>query len=104
MEAGKRIINIDETIIGCVDYRRNKWRQHGSTNSIPTHNITPRISFIAAIDTEGSCYISLTQTSVDTDFIILYLTNLAIKLDMERPNWREDSVILLDGARPHVSE
>ena len=36
--------------------------------------------------------------------MMVYLTNLAIKLDMERPTWREDSVVLLDGARPHIAE
>ena len=33
----------------------------------------------------------------------LYLTNLCEVLDIETPNWRSNSVILLDGASPHVS-
>ncbi len=60
MMDGKRIINIDETVISSVDYRRKKWRQHGTTNSIPTKQINPRISLIAAMDTEGLVYLSLT--------------------------------------------
>ena len=31
----KNFINIDETWLGMSDFRRQKWRVHGSTNSVP---------------------------------------------------------------------
>jgi len=34
----------------------------------------------------------------------IYFHHLAAKLDQERPHWREDSVILLDGAAYHNSQ
>ena len=104
LDAGKRIINVDESVISCVDYRRKKWREHGTANSMPSKQIQPQISLIAAMDTEGSIYISLTQTIVDSCFFNLYLTVLANQLDVDRPDWRTDSVILLDGSRVHVSK
>ncbi len=33
----------------------------------------------------------------------LYLTKLAQQLDFDRPGWRKDTVLLLDGALYHLS-
>ena len=57
---GKRIINVDETWINLKNYRRMRWRKRGVVNSVNTRTVNPRISFIAAISTEGETYFSLT--------------------------------------------
>ena len=33
----------------------------------------------------------------------LFLTSLATRLDVDRPGWREDTVVLLDGALYHIN-
>ena len=64
----------------------------------------PRISLIAALDTEGRAYYSLTQANTDSKVLLVFLQHLAEKLDSERPGWRADTYILLDGARYHTGE
>ena len=66
--------------------------------------MTPRLSLIAALDTEGRVYFSLTQANTDQNVMLVFLRHLILTLDEERPNWREDTIILLDGARYHTGE
>ena len=49
-------------------------------------------------------YACLTQVNTDTSIMKMYLTRLAEALDIDRPAWRSDTVILLDGANYHVNE
>ena len=72
LEDGKRILNIDETWLSGTNFKRAKWREHGQTNSDPIKIVNPRISVIAAVDTEGDVYMSLTQ--VNTDVPVMHST------------------------------
>ena len=60
LEEGKRIINIDESWLNYLDFRCRKWRLPGDNNSIATKDLSPKINMIAALDTEGRIYLSLT--------------------------------------------
>ena len=66
LRAGKTILNIDETWLGMSDFRRMKWREKGTTNSVPLFQIVPRISMILGIDTFGRAYLSLVQANSNT--------------------------------------
>ena len=57
----KRILNIDQTWISDTNFVYKKWRKRGYSNSLDENIVNPRISVIAAIDTEGDMYMSLTQ-------------------------------------------
>ena len=57
---GKRIINIDETWLPHLDFRSKKWRQRGEKNTASSKQLGHRVNMIAAIDTEGNLYLSLT--------------------------------------------
>ena len=59
---------------------------------------------VAAIDTEGRVYASLSQANTDSDTLFLFVYWLVKQLDIETPNWRGDTVFLLDGASYHKSE
>jgi hypothetical protein len=48
--------------------------------------------------------VALTQVNTDASIMQLYLHNLTQTLDAERPDWREDTVFLLDGARYHTCQ
>jgi len=50
-----------------------KWRQRGQTNSITDKLIRPRISVIAAIDTEGEAYLSMSHATTDDDTFRLFV-------------------------------
>ena len=66
--------------------------------------LNPRLSLIAALDTEGNVFFSLLHANTDSNMIRMFLSHLFDQLDAEIPNWRETSVVLLDGAKYHTSE
>ena len=103
LENGRRIINIDESWLNETTFYRKLWRPMFEDNSVPSQNVTPRISVIAAIDTDGNLWFALTQANTDSNVMLMFLRLLMQKLDHEVPGWREDSVLLFDGARYHTS-
>ena len=58
---------------------------------------------IAALDTDGRLYLSLTQFNTDSDVMLMFLSRLAHLLSQEDNNWREDTYFLLDNAPYHHS-
>ena len=78
-----------------------KWRIEGFTNSNAALAMSPRISFIAGIDSLGHIYVTLTQANTNSQVMGTYLKYLCKKLDEERPNWRMTTIILMDGASYH---
>ena len=103
-EAGYVFLNIDETWLGMSDMRRMKWRAHGSTNSVATVLLCPRISMIVGVDNLGNSFLTLTQCNSNSNVMQIYFMALVKKLDSIRPGWREKTVILLDGASYHNSK
>ena len=101
MQKGKRIINIDESTLGEMDFRRQKWRQHGLSNSVSAKDVSPRLSLILALDSLGNVYFSMTQANTDHQIFCLFLTKLVAKLKQEDSNWHQKSVLLLDNAAYH---
>ena len=95
---GKRILNIDQTWLGMSDFRRMKWRAKGTTNSVPQLALLPRISMFLGLDTDGQVYLSLFQANSNTKITELFFHHLVKQLDAERPDWRQETVILVDNA------
>ena len=50
---GKRVINIDESWINEKDYRNKSWRNRYVSNTVGTPAVSPRITFMVAIDSDG---------------------------------------------------
>ena len=61
LQQGKRIINIDETWLPHTDFRNKKWRSRGEPNTNAIKSLSPKVNMIAAVDTDGRLYLSLTQ-------------------------------------------
>ncbi len=99
-----RIINVDESWINESSYLRKMWCPGKSAATINSNTITPRLSLIAALDTDGQVYFALTQANTYQNVMLAYLQHLIAELDEERPGWRGDTFILLDGARYHTGE
>jgi hypothetical protein len=57
---GKRIINIDESWVSDTNYTRKCWAKTDTPNSSEEMAVSPRISVIAAVDTDGAVYLALT--------------------------------------------
>jgi len=104
LEQRRRVINVDESWLNETTFQRKLWCPKAEAPSTARHAVAPRLSLIAALDTDGRVYFSLTQATTDQKVIMAFLSYLAQTLDEETPGWREDSYILLDGARYHTGE
>ena len=103
MHLGKRIINVDETWLNETSFIRKLWSSQGGTGNVDLRLITPRVSMIAAMDTCGKVWFTLTHSTTDSDIIALFFMQLVRALDDEQPDWRDNTVILLDNATYHWS-
>ena len=101
---GHRVINIDQTWINDTNHKRRKWRLRGQSNSSPENKVSPRVSVQMAICTGGKLYCALTQVNTDSDVYCLFISKLVAKLTSEDRNWRQNTVLLIDGAKYQTGE
>jgi len=104
LEAGKRIINVDESWLNQTRFLRRTWVPSGAPSTFREKQVAPRISRLLAVDTEGQMWFSLTQANTDADVMTLVRRYLERQRDQETPGWQESSYILLDNASWHASE
>lgn len=104
VDEGYIILNVDQSWLNMLDFQRRKWVVRGQRNSLAYKAVVPRLSVLAAIDTQGSVYMALTMSHTDSDVLCLFLKELFAKIELERPDFRRDTVLLIDGAPYHRSE
>ena len=51
---------------------------------------------IAAVDTDGRVWFTLSHSNTESNMIALFLHHLTKELDKETPGWLEDTVVLWD--------
>ena len=100
----KRVVVIDETWLNESSYVRKTWAPRDGTGNLTLHAVSPRISMIAALDTDGRVWFALNHDNTDSNVIITFLHHLQHKLDQETPGWKETSYILWDNAPYHTSD
>jgi hypothetical protein len=81
LEHGFRIVNIDESWINEVDFQRRKWHDRTESNSLPRKTVSPRLSLLAAIDTEGSLYMAITTVNTTSEVVCLFVKQLVNALE-----------------------
>ena len=54
------------------------------------------------MDTNGGLNYALTQVNTDHRVFSLFITKLVEKLNREDPTWKENSIVIIDGARYHT--
>ena len=59
---------------------------------------------LAAIDTLGQVYMALTMQITDSEVLCLFLKQLFERIELERPDFRQNTILLIDGAPYHRSE
>jgi hypothetical protein len=92
LDEGYRIINVDESSISESDGRRMKWRYYQQTNGVREKGISPSLSLIAAISSDGDAWMSLSQINTDSDAFVLFMQGLIAKLSKDDPNFREKTI------------
>ena len=103
LEQDKRIINIDETWINETNYTRRTWAPRDGTGNLQLNPVSPRLSMIAALDTEGRVWFTLSHANTDSNIISIFLNYLIEALNNESPGWEENTVFLWDNASYHSS-
>ena len=58
---------------------------------------------IVGLDTRGHLYLILHQQNTNNKIIEIFMYSLVKKLDEERPQWRSNTVVMLDNASYHSS-
>ena len=99
-----RFICLDQTWLSMSDFRKYKWGVKGSTNSVAALNISPRITMHIACDSNGLVWLSLFQSHSNASVFALFIRALSERLNMEDPDWRSNTVLILDGAPYHQAE
>jgi transposase len=56
------------------------------------------------MNNHGEAYLSLSQSNTDSDRVILFFHYFFQLLDLAQADWRENSILLIDGARYHSSD
>ena len=59
---------------------------------------------IVATDSLGNIYFSLLQSNNNQSTFSIFIQRLVAKLCDERPNWRRDTIVLIDGAPYHTAD
>ena len=65
LQEGKHIINIDESWLNETNFTHQMWCPPQTPATISLKPISHRLALIAALDTEGGIYYSLTQANTD---------------------------------------
>lgn len=100
----KTILNIDETWLGHVDFRRMCWTESGRSNSVAAKKMQPRISMVVALDSHGGVKIALLQANSNGSVMELFFTSLIKMMDERNRYWRKHHIIMLDNAPYHTSK
>jgi hypothetical protein len=97
-----RVINFDESTIDHFNCVSKTWSKIGKPNRSSNKPVTPRVSMVAAVDNYGNKYVSLHQRNSNRFSTLLILSQLFRILDKEDSNWKQHTILLIDGARYHT--
>ena len=100
----KNIVNIDETWINETSHTRKTWAPRDGSGNVKLNAVSPRLSMIAALDTEGRVWFSLSHANTDSNTMMVFLHQLTKAFDNETPDWRDNTVVLWDNASYHRSQ
>ena len=76
LESQQRIINIDETWLDETRWCRRHWAHKDSPSTIVKKAVNPRLSVIAALDTDGNVWCCLNHSNTDSDVMTAFIQYL----------------------------
>lgn len=56
------------------------------------------------MNNHGDAYLCLSQSKTDSQKVMLFFEHFFKKLDSDQPDWKENSIFLMDNASYHKSE
>ena len=69
----KRILNVDESWLNETSFQRKIWCLKDRPSTVTRQGVAPRISLIAALDTEGRVWFSLSHANTDQKVMLVFL-------------------------------
>ena len=76
LSKGARVLNVDESWLNQTTFQRKVWAPKGRPASVTSKSVAPRISLIAALDTDGRDFYALTQVTTDQKVMMVFLAYL----------------------------
>ena len=73
LENKRRIINVDESWLNQTRFVRKMWAPSDVPGTFTDKAVQPRISLLAALDTDGRIWCALTQANTDADVMTTFL-------------------------------
>jgi hypothetical protein len=104
MTKGKIIINIDESVVNKTDERQRGWCCPGQSNMVTTMQRLRSLSVIAAVSSDGRFMFTVNSGKNNSSTFMLFLIKLSNYLDVTAPNWRQNTIIMIDNAPYHRSK
>ena len=103
MQAPTIFWNIDESAISSSDNSQYCWYDKEERNSLRERTITPRLTMIAALSSDGRIVMSLLQANSNEETFCLFLSHFARTLEAEDKNFRAKTCFQIDNARYHTT-
>jgi hypothetical protein len=97
----KVVINIDESIITQTDYRKYSWMLPKTNTLQLKSDRMGQVSLIMGVASDGRLFFTANRGSNNGSTVFLFLKKLAAQLDLENPEWRDTTILLLDNAPYH---
>lgn len=104
LDVNKRYICIDQSWLNMSDFRLRKWTKPSSNFTVGSLNVNPRTSIHLAIDNFGRSWVSILNCNSNRQVFQLTLRHLIERLNLEDPDWRSNTVLILDGASYHQAD
>ena len=76
LSEGKRVICVDESWISDTEFNSKMWCPKASNATVSQKAVSPRLAFIASIDTDGRIYFALSHANTDGDTMSLFIDHL----------------------------
>ena len=102
LQQDRHVVNLDETWLNETSFVRRTWAPKNGRSNATLNAVIPRVSMIAAMDTDGRVWFTLSHAATDSNIMALFLERLTQALHREAPGFEQGSVFLYDGAPYHT--
>ncbi len=104
LHSGKKIINIDESVVKFTDHRSRGWIQRSKRNLVTNNIRLEGINIICALASTGDVSYTVNSGKTNSDTFAWFIVKMVEHLDSADRHWRSNTVFMVDNAQYHRSE
>jgi DDE superfamily endonuclease len=101
MISGKRIMNLDESVVRCTEHRKKGWRPNGCQHMETQNYRLSNINLIAVVSNRGEFFYTVNQGVTNSYTLGHFLIKLVEHMNSVDKDWRKESIVMLDNAQYH---